>query len=336
MAGRHHRHSEQFRLLQAAFQQRCSAERSLLHSYIHKCMYDILLEQVGILTSLKFPRFSTTFLHQLEQWDVVARKHASTSTSAASTAASSGGPYDFSAINVEVTRLQKLLAALLSLRMHSLQPISQATSSTAHQHHQQHHNQQQHNSLQSQSNTSLQQPQQPPQVSSAHNAPSVKIESALDGTQQNTSLETLSIVTQSTDVPPMGEALDETSSAGRLNLKRELSSESAGEGEDAAEYVSTPGGHQYVVAGGIKRKTKRRRSVSHMQYDSYGGGAVSSYGNCLPTSPATSSGVPMEEDALHHQMPEDGVSTAEVPESSDAMVVVEDSSVAAAALSEEH
>lgn len=96
-------------------------------SHIHKCLYELLLEQVGILTTLKFPRCTALFLQQLEQWGVQTRKQATaflqeqqqkplnTSNNTKNINVKFQAE-DFGVLRTELLKLQQLVGAVLSIR----------------------------------------------------------------------------------------------------------------------------------------------------------------------------------------------------------------------------
>lgn len=201
----------------------------LLVAYIHKCLYELLLEQVGILTTLKFPRCTPMLLQQLEHWSNSSRKSATAhlqqlhaSRSAVNPTAVKFQAEDFGVLRTELQRVQQLIGALLSrTRVQYLLAqgrVSAATLLTATQ----------------------QQPQQLPAYSQQATMNAVAAYEARLQQQLQQNMNNSSSNANPAMVTPLAIS----------GIKREISGASSTDGEDPTS------------PGGLRRKTKRRRSLS--------------------------------------------------------------------------
>lgn len=244
--------SDLARVAERALYQRQEQARLLLVAYIHKCLYELLVEQVGILTTLKFPRCTPMLLQQLEQWSNSSRKSAiahlqkmHASRSAANPPAIKFKAEEFGVLCTELQRLRQLIGAVFSrTRVQYLLTqgrVSFATLLMATQ----------------------QQPQQLPAYSqqattSAVAAYEARLQQQLQQNMNNNNS------SSSNANPAM--AIPSAMSG----IKREISGASSTDGDD----LTSP--------GGLRRKTKRRRTVSlangsGLDAVAAGGAALGSY-----------------------------------------------------------
>lgn len=91
------------------FERKSESQRVLLHAFINKVMFEMLLEQEKVLAALHFPRFSNEFVKHLES---------------ASKRNTSGG-INSPEISSEISSQQRLLCALLSIRLLATQQQQQ-------------------------------------------------------------------------------------------------------------------------------------------------------------------------------------------------------------------
>lgn len=115
--------AEQARQAEVGMRHRQEQAQRLLQAYIHKCRFDLLLEELGVLTTLKMPRCTPVLLQQWEQWGNQSRKAANTFIQQQKQAPSSNRKSakdflvdDFGVLRQEIVRIQRLAGALLSLR----------------------------------------------------------------------------------------------------------------------------------------------------------------------------------------------------------------------------
>lgn len=115
--------AEQARQAEVGMRHRQEQAQRLLQAYIHKCRYDLLLEELGVLTTLKMPRCTPVLLQQWEQWGNQSRKAAMAFIQQQKQASSSNRKSakdfmvdDFGVLRQEIVRIQRLAGAVLSLR----------------------------------------------------------------------------------------------------------------------------------------------------------------------------------------------------------------------------
>lgn len=115
--------AEQARQAEVGMRHRQEQAQRLLQAYIHKCRYDLLLEELGVLTTLKMPRCTPVLLQQWEQWGNQSRKAANAFIQQQKQASASNRKSakdflvdDFGVLRQEIVRIQRLAGALLSLR----------------------------------------------------------------------------------------------------------------------------------------------------------------------------------------------------------------------------
>jgi hypothetical protein len=272
------RNAQQWQQLVTQQRQQAEGEKQLLHAFINKSMFDILMEQETLLLNLKFPRFHIGAVQCIENYylKTIGGNQLFLSFLFVSYSSYDGDIIDQQTAENLIASQQKILCAALSLRIHQpsvshhkLPSSNQNQMQYTHQHQHQHQQSNEGQQLQSQSvlhdsSHSLIQSMQ-----------SMQSMSDID-TQQLSGLQSEQQL--GSHLPPHlqlrgNNPIDDP--AGNSNATVDTNSDSASVDDFDNNSQNTP---TSPYGTNQRRKSKRRRSlISSSQYEYYGGTTVSSY-----------------------------------------------------------